>query len=140
MKTTLLTLLAALAFGTATSQVKFDPKQVEKVKLVMTKEFSAPYKLTDLKGIDMIKDGKSEIRSVINDLNMMKPVIAGEAPFTQCAVIVVYMKDGSHKIYTGNGKRFNEIVNEKVTNEYFAQTAWNIVEKHWDIKKEVLCE
>ncbi len=121
------------------AQFKIDPKQIEKVKLVLTKDFVAPYTIETLKGIDMELD-QSKIKKLVADFNIMKSVIAGEAQFRSCAAIVMYYKDGSNKVFYGNGKRFNEIVKEKTGGEYYTMTAWNLVEKYWSLKKEVLCE
>lgn len=136
-------ILMILCFGLLTSvrgQFKFNPKEIEKIKLVLTKEFKAPYKIDELKGVDMVMDSKGDIKKVVNDINLMKSVVAGEAEFTSCAAILIYMLDGSKRLLYGNGKRFNEIKNEKISGEYYTMTAWNIVEKHWDLKKEALCE
>jgi len=141
MKSKLILVILGLGiFSTLNAQFKFNPKEIEKIKLVLTKEFKAPFKLDELRGIDMVMDDKGDIKKVINDINIMKSVIAGEAEFSSCAALVLYLKNGSSRVFYGNGKRFNEIVNEKISGEYYTMTAWNIVEKHWDLKKEALCE
>ena len=138
MKNKLLIIAICITVGIQ-AQFKFDPKQVEKIKLVLTKDFVSPYNLETLKGIDMELD-RGKVKKLVADLNIMKSVVAGEAQFKTCAAIVMYFKDGSNKVFYGNGKRFNEIIKEKISGEYYTMTAWNLVEKYWGLKKEVLCE
>jgi hypothetical protein len=118
---------------------KINHRDVVKMKLVMTKEWGPNYKLDSLHGLSFELD-ESKIKRVADDLNMLKPVIPGEKQFTHCGVILVYFKNGAVKSFYGNGKRFHEIVNAKSAGEYYTMTAWNIIVKHWELKKELACD
>ncbi len=103
--------------------VKINLKEVEKIKLVMSKDFKQyNYKLDSLVGLSFELE-ESKIKKVVPDVNMLKPVIAGELKFNSCAVVVIYLKNGTSRVFYGNGRRFNEIVKGKITGEFYTMTS-----------------
>jgi hypothetical protein len=120
--------------------VKINPKEVDRIKLVISKDFKQySYKVDSLIGLSFELE-ESSIKKVVADVNMFKPVIDGELKFNSCGVILFYLKNGTCRLFYGNGRRFNEIIKGKITGEFYTMTAWNLIEKYWYFKKELLCE
>lgn len=119
---------------------KINPKEVLKARVILTSDLKKNnYKTENLGGVSLDLE-ESDSRRLVQDLNMLKAVIPGERSFNSCAVLIVYMKNGSSRVFYGNGKRFNEIVNGKPEGEYYTMTAWNIIVKHFEVKKELICD
>ncbi len=135
LKNILIILSVGILVSATGDSIKIKAKNVTKIELVLPVQMlNLPISADNINGKTFILD-KTNHQDFIKDFNNQ----GKEAKmYKSCAVIKIYMKDGTIKVFYGDGWSFMDISNNKMTRSFMFNE--NIIRKYWGFESDKLCK